>query len=156
MLLEEIGRALWGERWQSEMARALQVHRDTVQDWQKQRYEFRPDVAEKLRALLSARRDELEALEERLFADKEVRVSCLECGGRISEHQSTFDGSLYECRTHGFFGVSRTAEACGFWKQDRRVRSEAYRRAKARAAEKGASPRNDPRPPVLITSYDFS
>jgi DNA-binding XRE family transcriptional regulator len=154
MVIEEIGKVLWGDRWQSEMARALGVHRDTVQAWAKRHYEFRPDVSRKLRALLSERRTELAELEDRLFKRKEASVSCLVCGERASKHQSSFGGSLYECRTHGFFGVSGSAEACGFWRQDERVRSEAYKRAKQRAA--GNKPtRADPRPAILITTYDF-
>ena len=155
MIIEEIGRALWGDRWQSEMARALGVHRDTVQDWAKRQYEFRPDIAEKLRELLIARRDELDSLEHRLFEKKEARMTCLVCGGRLAKHQSTFDGSLYECPTHGFFGVSRSAETCGFWRQSERVRANAHRRAKQRAAAHKPT-RNDSRPEILITTYDFS
>jgi hypothetical protein len=131
------------------------VHRDTVQDWAKREYEFRPDVAAKLETLLNARRNELEQLENRLFVKKETKVSCLECGGRVSKHQSTFDGSLYECRTHGTFGVSRSAEVCGFWRQNARVRSDAFRSAKTRAATNKPT-RSDPRPAILITTYDFS
>ena len=153
MIITEIGKALWGERWQAEMARALDVHRDTVQDWSQRRYEFRPEIAAKLQALLIERHELLAALQNRLYGDKEVRMSCPECDGRLTEHPSTSGDSLYECRKHGFFSVSGSAEASGFWKQDRRVRFEALQQAKSRATTK-ANPRNDTRPPV-ITTYDF-
>lgn len=32
-LLIDVGRALWGERWQTEMARALQVSDRTIRGW---------------------------------------------------------------------------------------------------------------------------
>ncbi len=93
-------------------------------------------------------------LEEQLAIDGDEKVSCPECGGRLSEHRSGFDGSLYECRKHGFFGVSGTAEACGFWKREKRTRTEAFRLAQTRG-NTNKSARNDPRPATLITSYDF-
>ena len=154
MVLEEIGRALWGERWQSEMARALGVHRDTVQDWAKRQYEFRPETVNEFRTLLQGRRDELERLEAYLSTEKEQKVSCPVCGARVSEHPSTFDGGLYECRQHGFFGVSRSAEACGYWKRDKSIRGAAFKLAKTRG-ESNPRARNDTRPVVMITSYDF-
>jgi hypothetical protein len=155
MLIAEIGKALWGERWQSEMARALGVHRDTVQDWSQRRYEFKPEVADKLRGLLVDRRDRLEALADRLYGERETKMSCPECDGTLTQHQSTFDGGLYECQDHGSFGVSGSAEASGFWKQEKLVRSDALARAKSRAATT-PSVRGDTRPLIMITTYDFS
>jgi hypothetical protein len=60
--LIQLGQALWGERWQSEMARALSVHRDTVQDWRQGRYSPKPEIIEELRQIARARLAELKAL----------------------------------------------------------------------------------------------
>jgi hypothetical protein len=154
MVIEEIGRALWGERWQAEMARALKVHRDTVQDWAKERYQYRPEVIEQLRELLQERRVELARLEAQLAPTKERKMSCPACEGKLSNHPTTFDGSLYECVKHGAFGVSRSAEASGFWKLDKRIQQSAYKNAETRG-KKNPSARNDPRPATLIMTYDF-
>ena len=43
-LIIRIGEALWGERWQSEMARALGVSKTSVQDWRQGRNAPRPGV----------------------------------------------------------------------------------------------------------------
>jgi hypothetical protein len=52
-----VGPALWGERWQSEMARALGVNKDTVQDWRQGRSEPKPGVWFDLKDIVEQRRD---------------------------------------------------------------------------------------------------
>lgn len=65
-LIVEVGEALWGERWQSEMARALDLHPTTIQHWRQRRRTPRPDVLPKLAEIASARRDVLDRLVTRL------------------------------------------------------------------------------------------
>lgn len=93
-------------------------------------------------------------LEDQLAVDENTRVSCPVCGSRVTEHASTFDGGLYECRRHGPFGVSRSAEACGYWKKNKQAKAEAFRNAEVRGKQTARAP-NDNRPAVLITTYDF-
>ena len=57
-----LGQALWGERWQADMAKALGVHKDTVQDWRQNRYSPRPGVIEDLRQIAKARLAKIKAL----------------------------------------------------------------------------------------------
>lgn len=65
-LITEIGEALWGDRWQSDMARALGVHKDTVQDWRQERAEPRPGVFIDLSRIVDERIDRLGGLRSQL------------------------------------------------------------------------------------------
>lgn len=69
-LLEAIGRALYGERWQAPLARDLSVHKDTMQDWKQGRTSPREGVYADLQQILNRRAVELDraaaALQRRL------------------------------------------------------------------------------------------
>lgn len=58
-LITRIGQALWGPRWQTEMARALDVSKDSVQDWRQGRARPRPGVYADLLVIAQRRRDEI-------------------------------------------------------------------------------------------------
>jgi hypothetical protein len=47
-LITRTGLALWGARWQSEMAKTLNVREDTVQDWRQGRSSIPNGVLEDL------------------------------------------------------------------------------------------------------------
>jgi hypothetical protein len=65
-LVIETGKALWGEQWQAPMARALEVHKDTVQDWKRDRFKPRPTVFAELFRLAAERQAELDDVVEKL------------------------------------------------------------------------------------------
>lgn len=54
-LLREAGEALYGPRWQSEMARALDISNRTVRRWDEGSYPVPPGAWADLRALLKSR-----------------------------------------------------------------------------------------------------
>ena len=54
-LLREAGEVLFGPRWQSEMARALDVSDRTVRRWDKGSYSVPPGAWANIRALLKSR-----------------------------------------------------------------------------------------------------
>jgi len=57
--LAEIGRALYGGRWQSDMADALGVDRRTVRRWMTGDYPVPPRAVADLRAMLETRATEI-------------------------------------------------------------------------------------------------
>ena len=65
-LIVRTGEALWGKRWQAEMARALGVSRDTVQDWRQGRTEPRPGVYIDLLRLATERAADLDMVIEEI------------------------------------------------------------------------------------------
>jgi len=91
-LITRYGRALWGDRWQSEMARALGVHKDTVQDWKQGRMNPRPGVWEDLREIAGNRLVEILSplkSEERLDVFSHVFTQyCRHCGDEQPKHGS--------------------------------------------------------------------
>lgn len=65
-LIVRAGEALFGERWQAELARALEVSPDTVQDWRQGRMSPRPGVYVDLMRLAVERAAELDEVVEAL------------------------------------------------------------------------------------------
>lgn len=65
-LIIRAGRALWGDSWQAPMARALEVHKDTVQDWRQGRQQPRRGVYADLLRLAVERQAELDSLVDEL------------------------------------------------------------------------------------------
>lgn len=65
-LLVETGRALYGERWQSEIARALDVSDRTVRRWIAGNEEPRPGIYVDLLRIVVERQAELDDVAERL------------------------------------------------------------------------------------------
>lgn len=61
-LLCELGEALFGDRWQMAMARALGVNKRTVQHWAAGRFKPSDDVIARLVGMLDARLTEFRAL----------------------------------------------------------------------------------------------
>ena len=54
-LITEVGRALYGARWQSEMARELSVNERTVRRWAAGEYDVPAGVLAELRAVSTKR-----------------------------------------------------------------------------------------------------
>lgn len=67
-LITRVGRALYGDRWQAPMARDLDVHKDTVQDWRQGRSNPRPGVYVDLHRIVLERQADLDELAEELKA----------------------------------------------------------------------------------------
>jgi hypothetical protein len=65
-LITAIGEALWGSRWQADMARAVSVHEDTVAAWKRGLKSPRDTVFDTLRAHIVERRTELGILLDEL------------------------------------------------------------------------------------------
>lgn len=61
-LLRQVGEALYGEQWQTELARALDVNNRTVRRWVAGTWEPRPQHTGKLYRLVCQRRDALQAI----------------------------------------------------------------------------------------------
>jgi len=65
-LLADIGEALYGERWQSDLASALGVNRRTIARWVSGKFDPPDAVWDDLRVLLDARGRAIGALVHRL------------------------------------------------------------------------------------------
>lgn len=65
-LIIRAGEALWGTRWQAEMAEALGVARSTVQDWRQGKSQPRPGVYADLQRIAARRQIALGELVEAL------------------------------------------------------------------------------------------
>lgn len=65
-LLHAVGEALYGPRWQSELARLRGVDLRRVQRWAKGEFRVPAGIWGELRADLEARRGELDALAKKL------------------------------------------------------------------------------------------
>jgi hypothetical protein len=55
---------------------------------------------------------------------------CPDCRTPLIVRPTTIDGGVYECPTHGIFGVAGTAEASGFWSEQGDVQRAALKRAR--------------------------
>jgi len=65
-LITRTGKALFGDNWQAQMGRELEVHKDTVQDWRQGRSNPRPGVYVGLLRIAVERRAELNEIVEDL------------------------------------------------------------------------------------------
>ena len=70
-LLSELGAVIWGEHWQSPMARDLGVALRTVQRWAAGRYEPPPTVYARLREWLMVRSITINMLLQRMGVDNQ-------------------------------------------------------------------------------------
>lgn len=61
-LITRVGLALWGDYWQMPMARALGVHRDTVQDWRQGKARPRQHIYGNLRQIAAERSEEISSV----------------------------------------------------------------------------------------------
>ncbi len=61
-LLSAAGRALYGERWQSPLARDLGTTYRTIRNWMDERHPTPADLVQRLRSLLIERGVEIEAV----------------------------------------------------------------------------------------------
>lgn len=57
-----VGEALWGPAWRDQMAKALQIRRDTVQDYAQGRRQPHPSQWDELNRLINLRRSLLKSL----------------------------------------------------------------------------------------------
>lgn len=65
-ILRAVGEALYGPRWQCELARELCVSDRTMRRWSAGTHEIPPAVRDDLLAIVARRRDELRALDRKL------------------------------------------------------------------------------------------
>lgn len=65
-LITRAGKALFGDNWQAQMSRELEVHKDTVQDWRQGRSNPRSGVYVDLLRIAVERQAELDEIVEDL------------------------------------------------------------------------------------------
>ncbi|MBV5324401.1 MAG: hypothetical protein J0626_03560 [Rhodospirillaceae bacterium] len=65
-MIVTVGQALWGSRWQTDMAKALGVNDRTVRSWEQGRCHPRPGIYVDLMRMCLERAQDLDALAEKL------------------------------------------------------------------------------------------